>query len=111
MRQLSVAAERAVLADELERLDVNQAEVTIEGRRHGRVLRASETYTSAAGPITVQRTLYRAAAEQTAVPLELRAGIIKGVLFRATNRRKRAHLDGVDIIKWRRRVCGRACVR
>ena len=78
VHQLFAAAERAVLADELERLDVNQPEVNIEGRRHRRVLRASETYTSAAGPITVQRTLYRAGCEQAVVPLELRAGMIGG---------------------------------
>ena len=42
VHRLFAAAERAVLADELERLDVNQPEVTIEGRRYRRVLRASE---------------------------------------------------------------------
>ena len=76
--QLFAAAERAVLADELERLDVDRAEVSIEGRRYRRVLRASETYTSAVGPISVPRTLYRAGTEPAVVPLELRAGIIGG---------------------------------
>ena len=37
--------------------------VTIGARRHRRVLRATETYLSAVGPITVERTLYRAGAE------------------------------------------------
>ena len=40
--------------------------------------RASETYTSAAGPVTVQRTLYRAGSEQAVVPAKLPAGIIGG---------------------------------
>ena len=76
--QLFAAAERAVLADELGRLDVDQPEVSIEGHRYRRVLRASETYTSAVGAIRVARTLYRAGTEQAVVPLELRAGIIGG---------------------------------
>ena len=79
LHQRFVAAERATLAQELERLDVDRPEVSIEGRRHRRVLRATETYTSGVGPITVLRTLYRAGKEQPAVvPLELRAGIISG---------------------------------
>ena len=51
--------------------------VTIAGQRHHRVLR-SPTYTSAVGPVTVLRTLYRAGCEPAVVPLELRAGIIEG---------------------------------
>ena len=79
LHQRLVAVERAVLARELERLDVDCREVSIEGRRHRRVLRATETYTSAVGPITVARTLYRGGKEEPAVvPLELRAGIIGG---------------------------------
>ena len=49
-----------------------------EGCRYRRVLRATETYTSAVGPITVERTLYRVGTEPAVVPLELRAGIIGG---------------------------------
>ena len=78
VHQRFVTAERAVLAGELQRLDVDVPELTIGGRRHRRVLRATETYLSAAGPITVQRTLYRAGSERAVVALELRAGIIGG---------------------------------
>ena len=42
------------------------------------MLRSTETYLSAVGPITVQRTLYRAGTEQAVVALEVRAGIIAG---------------------------------
>lgn len=76
--QLFTTAERAALAQELGRLDVDQAEVIIEGRRYRRVLRASETYTSAVGAVTVERTLYRVGSGPAVVPLELRAGIIGG---------------------------------
>ena len=53
-------SERAVLASELQGLDVDVPEVRIGGRSHRRVLRCTETYLSAVAPITVQRTLYRA---------------------------------------------------
>ena len=75
---LFVQAEREVLAGELERLDVDTAYVVIDGRRHGRVLRSSETYTTAVGPVWVKRTLYRAGRAKAVVPLELRAGIVEG---------------------------------
>ena len=78
VHQRFVAAERAVLAGELQRLDVDLPEVTIGGHRHRRVLRSTETYLSAVGPITVLRTLYRAGSEQAVVAIELRAGIIAG---------------------------------
>ena len=75
---LFVQAEREVLAGELERLDVDTAYVVIDGRRHGRVLRSSETYTTAVGPVWVKRTLYRAGRGKAVVPLELRSGIVEG---------------------------------
>ena len=59
-------------------LDMDRPAVSIGGRSHRRVLRATETYTSAVGPITVMRTLYRAGSEPAVAPLELRAGIIAG---------------------------------
>ena len=75
---LFVQAEREMLAEGLGRLDVDAPYVIIDGRRHTRVLRASETYTSAVGPVTVRRTLYRAGRGRAVVPLELRAGIVEG---------------------------------
>jgi hypothetical protein len=75
---LFTQAEREVLAEELERFDVDVPYVLIDGRKHCRVLRASETYTSAAGPVTVRRTLYRAGRGKAVVPLELRAGMVEG---------------------------------
>ena len=78
LHELFAAAERALLAHELEQLDVDRPAVTIAGQRHHRVLRSTATYTSAVGPVTVLRTLYRAGCEPAVVPLELRAGIIEG---------------------------------
>lgn len=75
---LFVQAEREVLAEELQGLDVDVPAVMIAGRKHVRVLRSSETYTSAVGPVSVTRTLYRAGRDKAVVPLELRAGMVEG---------------------------------
>ena len=60
LHELFAVAERALLAHELEQLDVDRPAVTIAGQRYHRVLRSTATYTSAVGPVTVLRTLYRA---------------------------------------------------
>jgi len=75
---LFVEAEREVLAEALERLDVSLPFALIDGRRHHRVLEGTETYTAAVGPVTVRRTLYRHERSRAVVPMELRAGIIEG---------------------------------
>ena len=73
-----VAAEREVLGQLLERLDVDMPSVEIGGRRCHRVLRSTETYTTAVGTVTAKRTLYRCGRERAVVPMELRAGIVEG---------------------------------
>ena len=78
VHQCFAAAERDVLAHELRRLDVDRPAVRIAGRQYRRVLRSPTTYTSAAGPITVRRTLYRAGRARAVAPMEMRAGIIGG---------------------------------
>ena len=71
-------AECEVLGEQLESLDVDLPYVSIDGRRHHRLFRSGETYSSAAGPLTAQRTLYRAGKGRSVVPMELRAGIVEG---------------------------------
>ena len=73
-----VEAEREMLGELLERLDVDVPSVEIAGRRYHRVLRSTETYTTAVGPVTAERTLYRCGGERAVVPMELRAGIVEG---------------------------------
>ena len=71
--------ERELLASELARLDVDVPTVVIAGAEYRRVVRCEQTYASAAGPIRVERTLYRThTGEQALCPLELRAGIVEG---------------------------------
>ena len=45
LHQIVATAERAVLAHELEQLDVNRPAVTIAGQCHHRVLRSTASYT------------------------------------------------------------------
>ena len=77
-RALFAEAEREVVGETLERLDVDLPFVEIEGRRYRRVLRSHATYTSAAGAVGVHRTLYRCGGERAVAPMELRAGIVAG---------------------------------
>ena len=78
LRALFAEAEREVVGETLERLDVDLPFVEIEGRRYRRVLRSHATYTSAAGAVGVHRTLYRCGGERAVAPMELRAGIVAG---------------------------------
>jgi hypothetical protein len=79
LHRLFVAAEREALSHELARFDLDVPAVEVEGERYHRVLRCATTYTSAVGPVRVERSLYRCAPGAQAVcPLELRAGIIEG---------------------------------
>jgi hypothetical protein len=74
------AFERELVAEEVSRYDVEAPEVVFDGRRYCRAQAASETYTSAAGPFTITRRLYRAAdgSGETICPLELCSGMVEG---------------------------------
>ena len=78
LHRLFVNAERDVLGEELERLDVNVPQLVLDGQRYRRVLRSAMTYTSASGPVKVMRTLDRQGRGPSVVPLEGRAGIVGG---------------------------------
>lgn len=73
-----VAAEREVLGEFLERLDIDAPTVEIDQRRYHRVLGTTQSYTTAVGTVSVRRTLYRCGRERAVVPMELRAGIVEG---------------------------------
>jgi hypothetical protein len=72
--------ERECSAEELARYDVTAERVEVQGVSYHPVLEAAETYLSAAGPVRVERHLYRPAGRtaKSICPLELRAGIING---------------------------------
>src|SRR5215218_4807227 len=56
-----LALEREILAEELARYDLDAPQVEVDGVRYHQVLRSGETYLSAAGPVRVERHLYRPA--------------------------------------------------
>ena len=72
-----VEAEREVLGETLERLDVKLPFAEIDGRRYHRVLDSAQSYTTAVGMVHVTRTLYRCGSERAVVPMELRAGNVE----------------------------------
>jgi hypothetical protein len=79
LHRLFVLAEREALGQELARFDRDVPRIEIDGERYTRVLRCETTYTSAAGPVRVERSLYRLPSGERAIcPLELQAGIIEG---------------------------------
>jgi hypothetical protein len=79
LHRLFVMAEREALGHELARFDLDVPQVEVEGERYDQVLRCETTYNSAAGPVRVERSLYRSLSGGRAIcPLELRAGMIEG---------------------------------
>src|SRR5919109_3253816 len=79
LHRLFVAAEREALGHELARFDLDVPALDVDGERYHQVLRCATTSTSAAGPVRVERSLYRPSqGGPTLCPLELRAGIIEG---------------------------------
>ena len=73
--------ERELIAEELTRYDVDVEEIDVEGTIYSQALTSTETYLSSAGSVTVARHLYRPAgrSSKSICPLELRAGIIRGL--------------------------------
>lgn len=79
LHQRFLAAEREALGHELVRFDLEVPVIEVDGERYHRVLRCATTYTSAAGPVRVERSLYRNPRDEQAVcPMELRSGMIEG---------------------------------
>ena len=59
LHRLFVAAEREAVGHELARFDLDVPALDVDGERYHRVLRCATTYTSAAGPVRVERSVYR----------------------------------------------------
>jgi len=75
-----MAVECECLGAELKCYDVVAQEVEVGGTIYREVMTSPETYLTVAGPVKVDRHLYRAAgrSSKSICPLELRAGIIAG---------------------------------
>jgi hypothetical protein len=70
--------ERAGHGAALEALDVDGPAIFVEGVRHGRAGRVRATYYTLAGPVELERTLYRNPQGRTVDAVSLRAGVVKG---------------------------------
>lgn len=80
LHEYVMAFERELVEGELTHYDVTAEEIEVDGEVYRYTLTSSETYLSAAGPVTVTRNLYRPSGRgsRSVCPLELRAGIIGG---------------------------------
>ena len=76
IRKLVVELEKSMVQETLLHYDINTPIIVRDGKVYRQVLRQNKTYTSAAGPVNVERSLYRAEG-QCICPLELQAGIIE----------------------------------
>jgi hypothetical protein len=79
-RRRFMAAEAALVGEEIGRFDVNVPAVEIDGVSHRQVLRCTQTYMTAAGPASVERSLYstRQDGDRAVAAMELKAGIVEG---------------------------------
>jgi len=71
--------ERDLTAEIMAAHDVDAGAIEIQGKAHRRVLRAAQTYMTKAGPVVVERWLYRDRADDDAKsvsPMERRLGIV-----------------------------------
>ena len=75
-----MALEREVLAEEFAQADVTADAIEVGGTVYRRVVRCEDTYVTAAGPVRVERSLYKDRTredEHSICPMELRLGIIE----------------------------------
>jgi len=78
IREAFAETERAALTEVLQRYDVDSPKVEFKGEIYRSATRCEKTYMSSAGPIRVERTLYRTRNDSPCIcPLELRSGIIE----------------------------------
>jgi hypothetical protein len=73
--------EREVLGEDMARADVDVEAVVVAGDTYRRVVRCEETYFTAAGPVRVERTLYKDRTDEAGraiCPMDLRLGIVEG---------------------------------
>ena len=73
--------EREMIAEEMARADIDVGAIKVEGVTYRRVVRCEETYFSAAGPVRVERTLYKDRTDEAGnaiCPMDLQLGVVEG---------------------------------
>lgn len=79
LHEMVCELESEIVAEELQRYDIDVPVVEVNGTRYKRVLRCEQTYLAAAGEVRVERTVYRDSGgeRESLCPMELRAGIVE----------------------------------
>src|SRR5689334_18208154 len=73
--------ERELLTQDMARADVDAEAIVVDGVTCRRVVRCEDTYFTAAGPVHIERTLYKDRTDETGraiCPMDLRLGIVEG---------------------------------
>lgn len=73
--------ERELIAEEMARADIDADAIVVDGVTYRHVLRSFETYFTAAGPVRLERALFKDRTDEAGrsiSPLELRLGIVEG---------------------------------
>ena len=73
--------ERELLAEEMSGADIDVEAIEVDGVSYRRVLRSEQTYLTAAGAVSIQRTLYKDRTDEAGraiVPMDLRLGMVEG---------------------------------
>jgi hypothetical protein len=73
--------ERELIAEEMARADIEAGAIVVDGVTYRRVLRSFGTYFTAAGPVRIERTLFKDRTDEAGrsiSPLDLRLGIVEG---------------------------------
>jgi hypothetical protein len=73
--------EREMIAEEMARADIDAGAIVVEGATYRRVLRCEAMYFTGAGPVHVERTLYKDRTDEAGraiSPMELRLGVVEG---------------------------------
>ena len=78
VRGLFASAEAQLVGRELGRHDVDVPHVVIDGVLHRRAGRNEKRYMTVAGPVVVERTVYRSGENRTVAAMDLRAGVVAG---------------------------------
>jgi phenylpyruvate tautomerase PptA (4-oxalocrotonate tautomerase family) len=78
VRGLINQLESSTLGECLEQFDIQTRAIVKGGQQYRHVLREKKTYLTCAGPVRVERSLYRGPDGDNICPLELQGGIIEG---------------------------------
>ena len=73
--------ERELLAEEMSRADIDAEAIVVDGITYRRVVRCQGTYFTSAGPVGVERTLFKDRTDESGLSvaaMDLRLGIVDG---------------------------------